>query len=411
MLIKGIKRDLWHTKNIQQLVMEKKSNTAEPLAAVGEREKIFYWRNTRRQRAEISLIRRWPEVREEFLCARINFDRASGKEESLAVAEKKNSDTRDGAFLEMADENAAATMVNYYATCMAQLRGRAVYVQFSNHRELKTDQTHTNNALVLGWRDWNLFGVGFLMFEERLGVDSATEFLFSDGFVNSNNQVALPGQNQVAQTQAETQGGPNTVLRVIVEQMIYQISLDVLYQTGISRIKEKSQKDENEENQRKIFVDQNQVNQRKLENPQNQRKIRKIIEVQCRDLMHSVLGGSTRLWKGGKPIMDRLENTAGLQGLALAVVWPRTRQTNFSHSPHSPRAILIFKDPNMPIESSTLHNPSKDPILTKLTTLAKKKSVGVTLSNLQCKFKVDSSKVFSSWCRVPIPRQTRAKNS
>lgn len=51
------------------------------------------------------------------------------------------------AFLEMADENAAATMVNYYASCMAQLRGRAVYVQFSNHRELKTDQTHTNNAV------------------------------------------------------------------------------------------------------------------------------------------------------------------------------------------------------------------------------------------------------------------------
>lgn len=51
----------------------------------------------RRQRVEISLLRRWPEVREEFLCAWINFDRASGKEEiSLAVSEKKNSDTREG---------------------------------------------------------------------------------------------------------------------------------------------------------------------------------------------------------------------------------------------------------------------------------------------------------------------------
>jgi len=51
------------------------------------------------------------------------------------------------AFLEMADESAAATMVAYYASGMAQLRGRAVYVQFSNHRELKTDQTHSNNAV------------------------------------------------------------------------------------------------------------------------------------------------------------------------------------------------------------------------------------------------------------------------
>lgn len=47
----------------------------------------------------------------------------------------------------MADENAAATMVTYYASGVAQLRGRAVYVQFSNHRELKTDQTHSNNAV------------------------------------------------------------------------------------------------------------------------------------------------------------------------------------------------------------------------------------------------------------------------
>lgn len=47
----------------------------------------------------------------------------------------------------MADENAAAAMVTYYASGVAQLRGRAVYVQFSNHRELKTDQTHSNNAV------------------------------------------------------------------------------------------------------------------------------------------------------------------------------------------------------------------------------------------------------------------------
>lgn len=28
-------------------------------------------------------------------------------------------------------------------------------------------------------------------------------------------------------------------------------------------------------------------------------------------------------WGGGKPIMDRVENTVGLQEAALAVVWPR----------------------------------------------------------------------------------------
>ncbi|KAG7212376.1 hypothetical protein KM043_012696 [Ampulex compressa] len=100
---------------------------------------------------------------------------------------------KNQAFLEMADENSATAMLTYYASCAAQLRGRAVFVQFSNHRELKTDQTHTNNS-------------------------------------NSNNQVSIPAQNQVATTQAETQGGPNAVLRVIVEHMMYPISLDILYQ-------------------------------------------------------------------------------------------------------------------------------------------------------------------------------------
>ncbi|XP_011645100.1 polypyrimidine tract-binding protein 1 isoform X3 [Pogonomyrmex barbatus] len=110
-----------------------------------------------------------------------------GRVTNVLVLKGKNQ-----AFLEMADENAAATMVTYYASGVAQLRGRAVYVQFSNHRELKTDQTHSNNA-------------------------------------NSNNQVAIAGQNQVTGA-GETQGGPNTVLRVVVEHLVYPITLDILYQ-------------------------------------------------------------------------------------------------------------------------------------------------------------------------------------
>ncbi|CAH1395772.1 unnamed protein product [Nezara viridula] len=53
------------------------------------------------------------------------------------------------AFLEMGDEVSAASMVQYFGTGMAQLRGRAVYVQFSNHKELKTDQTHSNAVSIL----------------------------------------------------------------------------------------------------------------------------------------------------------------------------------------------------------------------------------------------------------------------
>ncbi|XP_012057044.1 PREDICTED: polypyrimidine tract-binding protein 1 [Atta cephalotes] len=124
-----------------------------------------------------------------------------GRVTNVLVLKGKNQ-----AFLEMGDENAAATMVNYYATGVAQLRGRAVYVQFSNHRELKTDQTHSNNAVSSPTND----------------VANTSE--------NSNNQVAIAGQNQVSGP-GETQGGPNTVLRVIVEHLLYPITLDILYQS------------------------------------------------------------------------------------------------------------------------------------------------------------------------------------
>ncbi|KAL3267794.1 hypothetical protein HHI36_006923 [Cryptolaemus montrouzieri] len=62
-----------------------------------------------------------------------------GRVTNVLVLKGKNQ-----AFLEMGDEVSATTMVNYFSSCMAQLRGRAVYVQYSNHKELKTDQTHSN---------------------------------------------------------------------------------------------------------------------------------------------------------------------------------------------------------------------------------------------------------------------------
>ena len=44
----------------------------------------------------------------------------------------------------MEEESAAVAMVSYFTNCVAQLRDRAVYVQFSTHAQLKTDQTHSN---------------------------------------------------------------------------------------------------------------------------------------------------------------------------------------------------------------------------------------------------------------------------
>lgn len=111
-----------------------------------------------------------------------------GRVTNVLVLKGKNQ-----AFLEMADETAASTMVQYFTTCVAQLRGRAVYVQFSNHRELKTDQTHSN--------------------------------------ANASAQAALQAAQALSGSAPnEVQGGPNTVLRVIVEHMVYPVTLDVLHQ-------------------------------------------------------------------------------------------------------------------------------------------------------------------------------------
>ncbi|XP_065309895.1 polypyrimidine tract-binding protein 2 isoform X3 [Dermacentor albipictus] len=83
---------------------------------------------------------------------------------------------KNQAFLEMADESSAIAMVDYFAKASPTVRGRVVYVQFSNHRELKTDGVHGSLA--------NQGGEG---------------------------------------------GGANTVLRVVVDNQIYPVTLDLLH--------------------------------------------------------------------------------------------------------------------------------------------------------------------------------------
>lgn len=67
-----------------------------------------------------------------------------GRVTNVLVLKGKNQ-----AFLEMGDETSATSMVNYFANAMAQLGGRVVYVQFSNHKELKTDPTHSVSTSIL----------------------------------------------------------------------------------------------------------------------------------------------------------------------------------------------------------------------------------------------------------------------
>lgn len=83
-----------------------------------------------------------------------------GRVTNVLVLKGKNQ-----AFLEMADELSASGMVTCFTNNPPQMRGRIVYVQFSNHRELKTDQGHA-------------VGVSIIFFCILLGVFSFDFFIF-----------------------------------------------------------------------------------------------------------------------------------------------------------------------------------------------------------------------------------------
>lgn len=48
----------------------------------------------------------------------------------------------------MGTEEAAITMVNYYATVTPHVRNVPVYIQYSNHKELKTDAGNQVRSIV-----------------------------------------------------------------------------------------------------------------------------------------------------------------------------------------------------------------------------------------------------------------------
>ena len=141
-----------------------------------------------------------------------------GRVTNVLVLKGKNQ-----AFLEMDDESSASAMVNYFTNCVAQLRERSVYVQFSNHKELKTDQTHSNasaSAQAALQAAQALTGA-----EKSMNGGSVSVNVAASQVPASNNSAGSP-----ANSGSGGSGGPNTVLRVIVEHMVYPVTLDVIYQ-------------------------------------------------------------------------------------------------------------------------------------------------------------------------------------
>uniref|UniRef100_A0AC11AM72 Polypyrimidine tract binding protein 2 n=1 Tax=Ovis aries TaxID=9940 RepID=A0AC11AM72_SHEEP len=117
-----------------------------------------------------------------------------GKVTNILMLKGKNQ-----AFLELATEEAAITMVNYYSAVTPHLRNQPIYIQYSNHKELKTDNTLNQRAQAV--------------LQAVTAVQTASTPL--SGTTVSESAVT-PAQSPV--------------LRIIIDNMYYPVTLDVLHQ-------------------------------------------------------------------------------------------------------------------------------------------------------------------------------------
>ncbi|GFO11309.1 polypyrimidine tract-binding protein 1 [Plakobranchus ocellatus] len=108
-----------------------------------------------------------------------------GKMTNVLVLKQKNQ-----AFLEFQDETCAVAMVNSFQTAPAYVRGKPVFVQYSNHKELKMDASHA--------------------------------------FQNANAQAALQAAHVVMGSDEQS-----TILRIIVDNAVYPVTLEILHQLFI----------------------------------------------------------------------------------------------------------------------------------------------------------------------------------
>uniref|UniRef100_A0A673BE70 Polypyrimidine tract-binding protein 2-like n=1 Tax=Sphaeramia orbicularis TaxID=375764 RepID=A0A673BE70_9TELE len=113
-----------------------------------------------------------------------------GKVTNILTLKGKNQ-----AFLEMGTEEAAITMVNYYSTVTPHVRNIPVFIQYSNHKELKTDSANQRTQAVL----------------------QAVSVVQSGGSPSTDVQEVLGAAS-------------SPVLRIIIDNMFYPVTLDVLQQ-------------------------------------------------------------------------------------------------------------------------------------------------------------------------------------
>lgn len=112
----------------------------------------------------------------------INLGISFGRVTNVLVLKGKNQ-----AFLEMADEIAATAMVTYFNANPPNIRGRTVYVQFSNHRELKIDQNHSTTVSISFIVSFQGLFNQFCSCFSRIGFNTITSIRFTTTFGRTND--------------------------------------------------------------------------------------------------------------------------------------------------------------------------------------------------------------------------------
>lgn len=111
----------------------------------------------------------------------------------------------------MNSEETAQNMVGYYSTVMPVIRHQPVYVQFSNHKELKTDNSPNQEVR-----------------KQTVVLILAPASSCSLSVLSQRAQAAL---RALSSSHVDTPlAAPSTVLRVVVENLLYPVTLDALCQ-------------------------------------------------------------------------------------------------------------------------------------------------------------------------------------
>ncbi|XP_041696767.1 polypyrimidine tract-binding protein 1 isoform X3 [Coregonus clupeaformis] len=133
-----------------------------------------------------------------------------GKVTNLLMMKGKNQ-----AFLEMNSVDQAQTMVNYYATVTPLIRQQPVFMQYSNHKELKTDNSPNQVRVQAALQAVNAVQGGTMLGSTMSGMGGGMGATMSVG----GGEMGARGM--------ATQ---SPVLRVIVENLFYPVTLEVLHQ-------------------------------------------------------------------------------------------------------------------------------------------------------------------------------------